>query len=52
MNEEMTPEEQEKAEQIVMALKAHQDKFKERYGENWRSIMYAIANKHAQKKQN
>lgn len=50
INEEMTPQQKDKAEEIVMALKKHTDEFKQRYGERWKSVLYAISNKQAQKK--
>lgn len=49
IQEEMTPEQQAKAEEIVMKLKAHQDEFKKRYGDRWKSVLYALSNKQAQK---
>ncbi len=47
--EELTPEQQAKAEEIVQALKSHQEEFKKRYGPRWREILYALANKQSKK---
>lgn len=43
----LTPEEAEKKEKIVMALKKNKKKLKEKYGDRWESVMYAIATKKA-----
>ncbi len=49
LQEQMTPEQQAKAEEIVQALKSHQDEFKARYGDRWRAVLHALSNKQAQK---
>jgi len=49
IQEELTPEQQAKAEEIVMKLKAHQDEFKKRYGDRWRAVLHALTNKQEQK---
>jgi hypothetical protein len=49
ITEELTPEQQAKAEEIVQALKTHQEEFKKRYGPRWRHILHALTNKQDQK---
>lgn len=41
----MTPELQKKQEEYVMKLKKNADSFKDKYGEDWESVMYATATK-------
>jgi predicted GNAT family acetyltransferase len=51
IDEVLNKKQMDKAEQIVQALKQHQEDFKNRYGDRWKSILHAITNKHTQKKQ-
>lgn len=44
---EMTDELERKREEYVKALKKREDEFKERYGDRWKSVMYATATKMA-----
>jgi len=46
----MTPEQEEKREEIVLKLKEKEDEFKEKYGDRWEEVMYATATKLAMKK--
>ena len=46
----MTPEQEEKREEIVLKLKEKEDEFKEKYGDRWEEVMYASATKLAMKK--
>lgn len=45
--ESMTDEQKAKREQIVLAMKKKTAEFKERYGKDWKSVMYATATKEA-----
>lgn len=45
--ESMTDEQKAKREQIVKSMKKKTDEFKERYGKEWKSVMYATATKEA-----
>jgi hypothetical protein len=47
VDEEMTPEQKAKREEIVMGLKKNADELKKRYGDRWEGVMYAIATKKA-----
>ena len=50
MNEKtMTDGEMEKREKIVMAMKPKMQGFKDRYGDDAKSVMYATATKQAMK---
>ena len=46
-NEEMTPDQEKKREEIVMAMKKDKEKLQARYGESWKAVMYATATKQA-----
>ena len=46
-NEEMTPDQEKKREEIVMAMKKDKEKLQSRYGESWKAVMYATATKQA-----
>lgn len=46
-NEEMTPAQEKKREEIVMAMKKDKEKLQARYGESWKAVMYATATKQA-----
>jgi hypothetical protein len=45
--EEMTPAQEKKREEIVLSMKDKKDEFKKRYGDKWKSVMYATATKNA-----
>ena len=45
----LTKSEEEKKEEIVMSMKDKKSEFKKRYGDDWKSVMYATATKIAQK---
>ena len=45
----LTKSEEEKKEEIVMSMKDKRSEFKKRYGDDWKSVMYATATKIAQK---
>jgi len=45
--EELTPTQKKKMEKIVLSMKDKEDEFKERYGDEWKSVMYATATKMA-----
>jgi hypothetical protein len=47
----LSPEEEKKKEEIVLAMKKDKDSLKDRYGDEWKSIMYAIATKKAKSMQ-
>ena len=46
-NEKMTPAQEKKREEIVMAMKKDKEKLQSRYGESWKAVMYATATKQA-----
>lgn len=48
--DEMSDSEMKKREEIVMKLKKKEGDFKKRYGDRWKDVMYATANKLAMKK--
>lgn len=48
-NEEMTPEQEKKREEIVMALKKKMPEFEAKYGDRAKEVMYATATKMAMK---
>jgi len=45
--EEMTDKQKSKREKIVMSMKDKSADFKQRYGKNWKNVMYATATKQA-----
>lgn len=45
--DEMTPAQEKKREEIVMAMKKDKEKLQARYGESWKAVMYATATKQA-----
>lgn len=45
--EQMTPKQKNKREEIVMSMKDKEDDFKKKYGKNWKNVMYATATKMA-----
>lgn len=45
--EKMTDEQKAKREEIVLAMKKHSRELKNRYGDDWEGVMYAIATKKA-----
>ncbi len=45
--EEMTQAQKDKREEIVMGLKKNKDELEKKYGDDWESVMYAIATKKA-----
>ena len=47
--EEMTDAQMKKREKIVMSMKKGEAGFKQRYGKNWKNVMYATATKQAMK---
>ena len=47
MDEEMSDAQKKKREEIVMGMKRNQADLKRRYGDNWRSVMYATATRQA-----
>jgi len=49
LQEEMTPEQEKKREEIVMKLKEKEDDFKKKYGDRAKEVMYATATKLAMK---
>ena len=46
----LTKSEMEERERIVLKLKKDKEGFKERYGDDWESVMYATATNMAKKK--
>jgi len=46
-DEKMTDAQMKRREEIVMGMKKNQDDLKKRYGDSWKSVMYATANKKA-----
>ena len=49
LEKEMTPDQKKKREQIVLSMKDKENEFKEKYGDKWKSVMYATATKMALK---
>ena len=49
LEEEMTPDQEKKREEIVLALKDKKEEFKKKYGDRWEEVMYATATKLAMK---
>lgn len=49
LEEEMTPEQEKKREEIVLKLKEKEDDFKKKYGDRAKEVMYATATKLAMK---
>ena len=49
LQEEMTPEQEKKREEIVLKLKEKEDEFKKKYGDRAKEVMYATATKLAMK---
>ena len=49
MGEEMTDKQKSKREKIVMSMKSGEAGMKQRYGKNWKNVMYATATKQAMK---
>jgi len=49
MGEEMTDKQKAKREKIVMSMKKGEAGMKQRYGKNWKNVMYATATKQAMK---
>jgi hypothetical protein len=47
--EEMTDKQMKKREKIVLSMKKGEAGFKQRYGKNWKNVMYATATKQAMK---
>jgi len=47
--EEMTDKQTKKREKIVLSMKKGEAGFKQRYGKNWKNVMYATATKQAMK---
>ena len=47
--EEMTDKQMKKREKIVLSMKKGEPGFKQRYGKNWKNVMYATATKQAMK---
>ena len=47
--EEMTDKQKAKREKIVLSMKKGEGGFKQRYGKNWKNVMYATATKQAMK---
>jgi hypothetical protein len=47
LEKNMTPEQKEKREEIVMSMKKDTAGLKERYGKRWKDVMYATATKQA-----
>ena len=45
----MTPDQEKKREEIVLALKDKEDEFKKKYGDRAKEVMYATATKLAMK---
>lgn len=45
----MTPAQKSKSEIIIHGLKKETPDFKKRYGNRWKNVMYAVANKEAKK---
>lgn len=43
----LTPEQKKKREEIVLAMKPEKEKLIKQYGDDWESVMYAIATKQA-----
>jgi hypothetical protein len=49
MGEEMSDKQMKKREKIVLSMKKGEPGFKQRYGKNWKNVMYATATKQAMK---
>jgi hypothetical protein len=49
--EEMTDKQKAKREKIVMSMKKGEAGFKQRYGKNWKNVIYATATKQAMKEE-
>lgn len=49
MHEEMSDAEMKKREDLVKGMKKNKEDFKKRYGDRWKSVMYATATKNAMK---
>lgn len=47
LNEDLTDEQKDKREEIVLAMKNNKDDLQRRYADKWQSVMYAIATKKA-----
>lgn len=47
VSEELTDEQKDKREEIVLAMKKNKADLEKRYGDKWESVMYAIATKKA-----
>ena len=47
---ELTDKEEDKKEKFVKKMKDSVPDFKKNYGDDWKSVMYAVATKHAKKK--
>ena len=45
----LTKSEEEKKEEIVKSMKDNKGDFKKRYGDDWKSVMYATATKNAKR---
>ena len=43
----LTDEQKKKMEEIVLSLKDQEEYFKNKYGDEWESVMYAVATKRA-----
>lgn len=46
----LSDKEEKKKEKFVKSLKKNAKDFKDRYGEDWKSVMYAVATKNAKTK--
>lgn len=46
----LTDKEEKKKEKLVKKLKGNAKDFKDRYGDDWKSVMYGVATKNAKKK--
>ena len=49
LEEELTPSQAKKKEEIVLSMKKNKKEFQERYGDEWESVMHATATKMAKK---
>ena len=47
---ELSDKEEDKKEKYVRGMKDAIPDFKEKYGDDWKSVMYAVATKNAKKK--
>ena len=47
---ELTDKEEDKKDTFVRKMKDSIPDFKRNYGDDWKSVMYAVATKHAKKK--